>query len=709
MKLFRGWRGVAALAIVAALGACGGGGGGSATPPPSPVPLPVPTAVPPPAAIPPLSLWAGNAGGRGNLDGTGDQARFWDPAGVAADSKGNVFVVDNFLNTIRKITPDGTVTTFAGISGLSGSSDGPGVGASFNFDKPSSIAVDKADNLYVADVGNNLIRKITPAGVVSTVAGHAGSYGSADGAGTKASLDFCYEEIGCVAPGMAFDSSGTLYFVEAGSRKIRKMSAAGQVSTIGGETCGYPARDYRVTGLAVDAADTLYLSDPFNIRIMGADGRMIPYAGARRDGGHVDGTGEAARFMYAVGLAVDKAGALHTLDNGQLRKIAKGGVVSTVAGDPNYSRQAGSRDGQGLAAKFSYPSAVAADPMGNIYVSDTGNQSIRKITPAGMVSTLAGQADATGWVDGIGTAARFGYIGGMAFDRTGNLFLSDDLSHSIRKVTSGGVVTTFAGGGDTDWSHKDGTGAAARFFNPGGLAFDAAGVLHVADTFSNSIRRITADAVVSTMAAPTFTDAGSFPTANAYFYPRGVAFDSAGNLYVADSGNHSVRKIDTAGRASTLAGRTTGQAGAEDGVGQAARFYGPAAVVADRAGNLFVTDEHNHTIRKITPDGTVTTFAGAALQPGFADGAGAAARFQRPGGIAIDGVDNLYVADSYNMAVRKITPAGVVSTVVGTPGLAGFRPGPLPGSLLFPSALAIKGRSLYIATSKGIVIAADVL
>jgi sugar lactone lactonase YvrE len=290
---------------MAALGACGGSGGAGGSTAPVPSPTQPPVAIPvPPVITPALSLLAGNAGGRGNLDGKGDQARFWDPASVAVDSKGNVFVVDNFLNTIRKITPDGIVTTFAGQSGWSGNNDGLGADASFNFDKPSGIVVDKADNLYVADVGNNLIRKITPGGVVSTVAGHAGPGWSADGAGTKAILKFCFEEIGCVAPGMAFDSKGTLYFVEAGSGTIRTMSATGQVSTIASKTCTYPSSpdeqercfDYRVTGLAIDSADTLYLSDQFKIRIMGPDGRMTLYAGARGDSGHVDGTGVAARF-----------------------------------------------------------------------------------------------------------------------------------------------------------------------------------------------------------------------------------------------------------------------------------------------------------------------------------------------------------------------------------------------------------------------------
>lgn len=700
------------LVIVCLMGACGGGGGSSSSGSTGSggVPAaPSPPVAPAPEPIAPLSLWVGHAGGRGNLDGKGDQARFWDPAGTTVDSQGNVFVIDNFLNTIRKIAADGTVTTFAGASGTIGSVDGVGRAASFNFDKPSGIVVDKSDNLYVADVGNNLIRKITPGGLVTTVAGQRGSYGSADGPRGTATLEFCYEEIGCVAPGMAFDSAGNLYFVAAGNRTIRKLTPAGDVVTIGGGTCGYPSRpgeqercfDYRVTGLAIDSLDTLYLADWRTVRIMGADGRMVGYVGNKNNPGHVDGVGAAASFSFATGLAVDSEGALFTLDEQQLRKIAKGGIVTTLAG----GRDEGSKDGQGSIARFSYPSTVACDRVGNIYVADTGNQTIRKVTPTGNVTTFAGEPETPGRIDGSGKSANFGYVGGLAFDAAGNLFVSDTNYAAIRKVTPDAVVSTFAGSTPGD---QDGVGSAAQFFNPYGLAVDAAGNIFVADTFNSKIRKITPAAVVSSVPSPKFADDASYPLGGSYFQPRGIAMDATLDLYVADTGNSVVRKVSATQGAFSLAGVAGASGASIDGLGSAARFVGPWAIALDRSGNVFVADRSDNTIRKITPSGTVSTFAGVAGEADFVDGTGSAARFSKPVALAVDASDNLYVADSYNHAIRKITPAGIVTTVVGQPGLAGFRAGSLPGSLLFPSAVAIKGRSLYIATSHGIVVAANV-
>jgi hypothetical protein len=313
----------------------------------------------------------------------------------------------------------------------------------------------------------------------------------------------------------------------------------------------------------------------------------------------------------------------------------------------------GSADGVGAAARFDGLQSVATDSAGNVYVADTNNHTIRKITPAGVVYTLAGTAHLAGSTDATGPAARFNSPRGIATDSAGNVYVADTLNYTIRKITPAAVVTTLAGTAGA-FGATDATGAAARF---------------------NS--------------------------------PSGVATDSAGNVYVGDTGNLTVRKITPAGEVSTLAG-TAGASGGTDATGAAARFTAPMRLATDGAGNVYVADWLDHAIRKITPAGVVTTFAGKAGAVGSADGTGAAARFFSPTDVAVDGAGNVYVADWGNDTIRKITPAGAVSTLAGVPGqqqsFGTFMPGPLPGVLFSPVGIALSGTSLYIACSEAVAV-----
>jgi sugar lactone lactonase YvrE len=565
----------------------------------------------------------------GGTDGTGAGARFCRPQGVAVDTAGNVYVADTNNNTIRKITPGGVVTTLAGTQGPGGSADGTGSAAQFQ--TPGAVAVDTAGNLYVADTGNNTIRKISPAGVVTTLAGTAGISGSADGPGSAALF---------YGPqGIAVDGGGIVYVADTVNCTIRRITPDGVVSTLAGGFVAPPA--------------AYYWLDP-----------NINY------GGFADGTGSAALFRNPEGLAIDSEGNLVVADSGNyvIRKVTATGAVTTIAGTPGKY----SEDGDG--GLFSNPVGVAVDNLGNIYVTDLPNGVIDKITPAGSTGVFAGTY-AFGLVgglgDGTGTAASFDGPEGIAIDRSGNLYVADTFDNAIRKVTPTAVVSTLAGvpfqGGAFD-----GTGTAASFFGPSGLAIDGAGTLYVADTDNNLIRKVSPAGVVSTLAGGYQGGADGTGSLAQFNKPSGVAVDGSGNVYVADTGNNAIRKVTSDGVVTTLAGKVTtssllgypiSNSGSADGAGSAASFWGPDGLAVDADGFVYVADTINCTIRKISPAGVVTTLAGTAGQTGSVDGIGGAAQFLFPQAVAVDGTGNLYVADG--VTIRKITPTGTVTTLAG--------------------------------------------
>lgn len=324
--------------------------------------------------------------------------------------------------------------------------------------------------------------------------------------------------------------------------------------------------------------------------------------------------------------------------------------LSTLAGQAGSS---GSVDGTGSSARFNDPSDVGADSAGNVYVADTNNDTIRKITSTGVVTTLAGLAGTSGSTDGTGSAARFNLPAGLTVDASGNIYVADTFNHTIRKVTSAGAATTVAGLAGTSGS-TDGNGGNALFNYPSDVTVDSAGNLYVADTNNYTIRKITPAGAVTTVAgvagsSGTNDGAGS---AARFSSPEGVTVDGSGNLYVADTDNHTIRKITPAGMVTTLAG-LAGTSGGGDGAGSVAQFQYPSDLAVDSAGNLYVADTDNHTIRKVTPAGLVGTVAGLAGSSGSTDGVGSAARLFYPTGVAIDGSGNVYVADTNNHTIRK--------------------------------------------------------
>src|SRR5664280_2591649 len=436
----------------------------------------------------------------GTQNGAASDSRFDHPAAVVTDSHGNTFVTDTNNSTIRMISPAGVVSTIAGAAGITGSVDGAGSAA--RFFRPAGLAIDSADNLYVSDTGNDTIRQVSSTGVVTTWAGLAGTSGFADGTGSAARFRFPLA--------ITIVQNGNAYVADAGNNTVRKITPAGAVTTVAGvgmmpsagstDATGVSARFNLPNNTAVDSSGKIYVADGGNhiIRKIDQNGAVTTVAGAAGVRGSVDGAGTAARFDYPTDVAVNGGNVFVTDSfNNTIRKIAPDGTVTTVAGSPGVG---GSVDGIGASALFDRPSSLAIDgTSGIIYVSDTNNHTIRKIATDGTVTTLAGVAGVRGIADGTGSAAFFNYPAGLAVDSSGNIYEAEPGSTTIRKITSAGVVTTVAGVAGFAGA-VDGTGTAARFNSPEDVCVDGTGNVYVADTGNCTIRKITPAGVVSTVA-----------------------------------------------------------------------------------------------------------------------------------------------------------------------------------------------------------------
>jgi sugar lactone lactonase YvrE len=635
-------------------------------------------------AQPLLITTAAGYGGKGSADGVGAGALFFNPQGVVVDGAGNVYVADTGNNTIRVIEPSGVSSTLAGTAGVSGSTDG----SHALFDQPSGLALDAATNLYVSDYGNNTIRQITPSGQVSTIAGYAGVSGSVNATGTNASF---FHPLG-----LAVDSATNIYVADYGNHLIRKITPAHVVSTLAGSAgafgftnaSGTAALFYEPEGVAVDSSGNVYVADTGNalIRLITSAGVVSTFAGYPGSLGSTDGTGTNALFYQPTAIAINNAGTLFVADgfNNTLRQISPAGTVLTVAGMAGSS---GSVDGNGSSARFWNPQGVAASSSGTVYVADTANSTIRAVSTSYNVSTFAGSPSA-GSANGSQLNSRFDNPRNVAADTSSNLYVADTQNNVIRKITPLGVVSILAGTPGISGSMD---GASALFAGPQGLTVDTSGNVYVADTGNSTIRKVTPGGTVSTLAGQAGNPGNADGSSAQFYNPQGVAVDASGNVYVADTGNHTIRKITAGGLCSTLAG-LAGTFGTFDGTNSGARFNCPSGITVDGSGNVYVSDYNNNTIRKVTAAGVVTTVAGWPGIWGNAEGSGTNALFFGPSGIGVDGTGNLYVADSGNQTLRKITAAGVVSTVGGLSGVMGDVDGAgTAAEFDYPSGVAVDG------------------
>jgi len=649
------------------------------------------------------------AGGGVGDSGPATNAPIPYPVGVAVDSNGNLYIVDSWSNRIRKVDTSGIITTVAGNGNVDYSGDG-GLATNASLWGPEHTAVDASGNLYIADSANHRIRKVDTSGIITTVAGNGIlGYSGDGGPATSASLGYL--------AGVQVDAGGNLYIADTSYHRIRKVDTSGIITTVAGNgTWGYSGDGGLATnaslwgphGVAVDTGGNLYIADLVNHRIRKVDtsGIITTVAGNGTYGYSGDG-GPAtnASLWWPSGIAVDANGSLYIADigNHRIRKVDTSGIITTVAGNGNsvYSGDGGPATN----ASLRDPADVAVDASGNLYIADRDNQRIRKVDTLGIITTMAGNGTYGYSGDGgPATSASLWLPPDVAVDASGNLYIADSDSQRIRKVDTSGIITTVAGNGTRGYGGDGGPATNASLRYPEGVALDANGNLYIADTRNERIRKVDTWGIITTVAGNGTRgcsgDGG--PATNASLrWPWGVALDANGNLYIADMDNHRIRKVDTSGIITTVAGNGTYGYSGDGGPATNTSLWGPYGVAVDASGNLYIADQGNYRIRKVDTWGIITTVAGNGTYGYSGDGGPATnASLWLPSDVAVDTSGNLYIADYGNHRIRKVDTSGIITTLAGngTASYSGDGGPATSASLQHPWGVALDANSnLYIA------------
>ncbi len=617
----------------------------------------------------------------GGVNGGPALERSMTPRGIAL-LRGKVYFSDQSWGAVRALDEaTGKLATIAG-TGVTGYGGDGGPARSARLSWPFEMVSDPAGNTYVADRSNHRVRKIAPGGTITTVAG-TGQPGFS-GNGGPATLAWLRQP-----QGLAMDLAGNLFIADTFNNRVRKVSPSGVITNVAGTGAngssgdGGPANSATLSlpsGLAFDPAGNLFITDVDRIRKVTPQGIISTYAGTGLSGYSGDGgPATLAQLAHPLGLAIDAAGNLFIADadNDRIRKVAVDGTITTVAGigvARSGLRGFAGDGGSAVVAMLHYPNGVAVDESGSIYIADTGNRRIRKVDPAGTITTIAGTGDTGQPGDGaLARSAHLAWPFGMTFDAAANLYIVDRNQHRVRMRDPKGIITTVAGNGVGGFSGDGGLASSASLRRPQGIALDPSGNIVIADTFNNRVRRVDRTGVITTIAGDgrnTSSGDGGPAALASLGLPNGPAFDAAGNLYVA--AQDRIRKITPEGIISTVAG--TGLIGfSGDGVPAiAAELRSPQGVAFDAAGNLYIADAGNNRIRRVDASGIITTVAGngsagSSGDGGLATGAG----ISYPNTVAVRSDGTLFIAETGGDRVRQVSPEGIISTFAGT-GTRGF-------------------------------------
>lgn len=562
----------------------------------------------------------------GGLGGDGGPASVADltPTAIAVRPSGEWWVVDSRATpVVRAVSPMGMISTVAGGGSIDPIGAGPVPATSLALISPSAITFDAAGNAYIADSVLAIVIKVDAAGVASIFAGTGEIGGLGDGGSAAAAQ--------LAGPcGLAADSSGNLFVADGILGRVRAIDSTGTISTVAG------------SGEDADSGD--------------------------------GGPATAAALRSPCGIAVGPGGDLFLADSvaHRVRKVDSLGGITTVAGTGSAGL---SGDGSaGTAATLSEPSSLTLDAAGNLFIADKGNNRVRVLDTAGDISTVVGVSTSTsqGFSGDGGSAATAQLAGVMAAvrDADGNVYLSDTGNHRIRKVSAEGTITSIAGTGESGYAGDGGAASTALLNQPTGLALDGSGHLFVADTGNSVVRRIDlTSGTISTIAGngqDGFLGDGG-PAVRAWLsFPSAVWLDTRGNLLIADTGNNRIRKVSASGVMTTIAGTGASTIDGDGGNAIEAALSEPSALTGDDDGNIYIADTGNHRIRRIDRSGIITTVAGNGV-PGFTGDGGqaVAAELLSPGGVAVDADGILLISDTGNHRIRQVTPDGVISTVGG--------------------------------------------